>query len=631
MNNHLRPAFPALIRRYVLQAIISTVLAAYLLSTAFELVHIYQNKRQNIQQLATLLTNSASTANGASIVAKQVSSLLDDDLNIQSIVFYSTTHSIADIEQESINQTTQDWKNALFASTVSFNYAVTSRDLMAESNKGRRVTDILDDSNLVGYINITLDLHELRLEWLRSHAVLWLSILGLGLVFAWFALRKLNGSARDVMALASICASVTDNPELRELPVMQQRFELQELIHIKQAFITLFERLIKSQQDYEALGVLEQQLHSKELSLNVQRHNFQSMITHELKTSLNAIVGGLQLLDNQNLNTEQKDTVAIIRKGSQQLVLTLEQIIQLNQIEKGQISINLSEFNPLQLIADILEEYEPIAKQKGLELISQVLHIDHILEGDAEKIQQILSILLDNAIKFTLSGHVTIKSQLTHFNKSNRWQISVKDSGIGIDTSYIGDVFNPFFQVDSSQTREYEGAGIGLPVMKRIAQLIGAVIEVESTLGVGSQFTVIIPLRNQYQARQNHVLSGLVIVYCYYREIGSLADELRRLGAIVTCQQQEQSVIEQMSATKVDMVMFAEDVLPNKAATLAIRIRTNETSHRPLLIYWYPQSQGHYVDSFEPGLKAAGIDYCHSVIRDDKVLSEQLKSWLSWT
>jgi len=677
MNNHPFRTFPALIRHSVLQAIVLAALAVFLLSFTYGLVQHYQQKRQHIQQLAALLTNSASTENGANLVAKQVSILLDDEPNIQSILFYSTSYPVVNLDQATIDKTSDDWQNALFADTVSFNYAVTNPDISVRvSNKDNnnknteqrasssqplattstsskpestamntRSTDTnalnktldstlnsnaFDDPNtLLGYINITLDVNQLRWNWFRSHLPLWLIIIALGSVWGWFILRKLSGPVKDVAALAEACDIVNGNPELEQLPIIQQRFELQELIQIKQAFINLFARLQQAKKDYETLADFEQQLHNKDLSLNLQRHNFQSMITHELKTSLNAIVGGLQLLDNQYLNTEQKDVVAIIRKGSRQLVITLEQIIQLNKIEKGQVSINLSEFNPLQLIADLLAEYEPIAKQKGLELTSSIHHIDYILEGDATKIQQILSLLLDNAIKFTPLGKVTIESQLTHFNESNRWQINVKDTGIGIDPDHIDDIFNPFFQVDSSQTREYEGTGIGLLVVKQMAQLIGAAIEVDSTLGIGSQFKIIIPLRNQYQARQQHLFAGLVIVYYYYHEMGFLVDELQRLGATVTCHQYEQLVLDQMNTIKADVVMFAEDVLPGKAETIAKHIRKYETAHRSLLIYWYSPHQASYLDSFEHGLKAAGIDYCHSVIRDNKVLSDRLKEWLA--
>lgn len=638
---------PKTIRRTVIQAITVGTLSTFMMSFVYGFVYYYQQKHLHLEQLSALLANSASTPNGANLVARQVTTLLDDDPTLQSIVFYSTDQPIVNLDEATTDVVRSDWYNALFAETISFNQAVTSRYLDGSSIQRANSSQQLNDTSLtnnietpfsagqfsarntlVGYINITLDINKLRWQWIFINLLPWFATVILTILIVWFILRKLYWPNKDVIELAKVCEVATNNPQLEQLPAIQQYFDFQELIGIKKAFIILFDRLQQAKKSYEALAVFEQQLHTKDLSLNLQRHNFQGMITHELKTSLNAIVGGLQLLDNQSLNIEQKDALAIVRKGSQQLVLTLEQIIQLNKIEKGQVSINLSEFNPLQLIADLLAEYEPIAQQKGLELTSHIHHIDYILEGDPVKIKQILSLLLDNAIKFTPSGQVTIKSQLTHFHESNRWQISVKDTGIGIADNHIDDIFSSFFQVDSSQTREYEGTGIGLPVVKQMAQLIGASIEVDSTPGVGSQFTLIIPLRNQDQVRQKHVLAGLVIVYYYSHEIGFLVNELKRLGAAVTCLQHDQSVIEQISTIKMDMVMFAEDVLPDQAVTLARRIREHETDHRALLIYWYPQHQTHYSDSIEHGLKAAGIDYCHSAIHDHKALSEQLKDWL---
>ena len=295
------------------------------------------------------------------------------------------------------------------------------------------------------------------------------------------------------------------------------------------------------------------------------------------------------------------------------------------------MSINCIAFNPLQLIADLLAEYEPIARQKRLELISRIHHIDYGLEGDAEKIKQILSILLSNAIKFTPAGQVTITSQLTHFDKSNRWQISVKDTGIGIDSTHIDDIFNPFFQVDSSQTRQYEGSGVGLPVVKQMAQLMGATIEVDSTLGSGTQFMLTISMTNKQQSRQQHLLAGLTIIYYYYHEVGFLAKELERLGATVIYRQHETLVIEEMNVRQVNMVMFAEDIFPSKAESLAKRIRQFESEHRALLVYWYPPHRAKQLDSFEHGLKAAGVDYCYSATYKDKALSDLLKRWLVWT
>ncbi|KAA0914071.1 sensor histidine kinase [Psychrobacter sp. ANT_WB68] len=668
MNNRPPQTLPMLIWQSIVQTMVLAVLAGFLLSFVYGLVQHYKEERQHTQQLANLLTVSAASADGDKVVAEQVRFLLEHEQSIEGILFYTTSQPIADSDQSK-----DDWKNALFANTVSFNYPVIGDDVDGHSTlfmgndtlnstptrvaapktsqntpqldskpqapmslpnnglKSKSVSDVNTDNALVGYINITLDVATLRSNWLRNNLWLWVMTTALAIIWALFILRKLNWPSKDIAELTEVCDIVIKNPELEQLPVIPQRFKFQELVKIKQAFTTLFNRLQESKQDYEALAAFEQQLHQKDLSLDVQLHNFQSMITHELKTSLNAIVGGLQLLDDEHLNDEQKDAVDIIHNGSDKLVLALDQIIQLNQIQKGQISLQISEFNPLQLIADLLADFEPIARQKGLALISHIHHIDYSLEGDTGKIQQILSILLSNAIKFTPVGQVSITSQLTHFDNSNRWQIRVKDTGIGIDSSFIDDIFNPFFQVDSSQTRQYEGTGIGLPVVKQMTQLMGASIDVDSTLGVGTEFIVTIPIPNQSQSRQQQLLTDLVIVYYYYENSGALVDELQRLGARVICYQHEQLVIDEMEHRKVDMVMFAEDVLPSKAELLAKRIRASETDYRALLVFWYPQQRARHLDSFEHGLKAAGVDYCQVATYEDKALSSLLKSWLAWS
>ncbi|MEN6670846.1 HAMP domain-containing sensor histidine kinase [Psychrobacter sp. B38] len=651
MNNPSSQTISTLIWRSVIQAIILALLAGFLLSFVCGLLHHYKEKRHHIQQMAALLTTSASTADGADIVAEQVRFLLESEPSIQSILFYSTPQPIEDS-----NQAKRDWKNVLFADTVSFNYPVISNYIDSNRNyiDGNRnikpsntnqqpatylantvnqpseANEVADNNALVGYINITLDLKRLRLYWFQSTLLLWLITTVIAILGVLYLLRKLHWPVKDIESLADACDVIIKNPDLKQLPVISQRFEFQELMQIKQTFITLFNRLQKIKQEYEAIADFEQQLYKKDISLDVQLHNFQSMITHELKTSLNAIVGGLQLLDYDALNIEQKDAVQIISKGSDKLVSSLDHIIQLNQIQKGQMTVASIEFNPLQLMADLLAKFEPIAQKRGLTLISRIHHIDYNLEGDAEKIQQILSILLSNAIKFTPAGQVTITSQLTHFSKSNRWQISVKDTGIGIDNNYIEDIFNPFFQVDSSKTRQYEGSGIGLPVVKQMAQLMGATIEVESTLGLGTEFTLTVAMPSQRQSRQLHSLDKLTIIYYYYHETGSLADELERLGAHVIYRQHEQLVLEDVSLKKVDMVMFAEDIAPSTAEFLTKRIRQSESEHRALVIYWYPQHQARHLEGFEHFLKAAGVDYCHSATYKDKALIELIKRWLVW-
>lgn len=628
MNTPPRLAFPVLLRRYILQTAILTVLTAYLVVCAYELVHNYQNKRQSIQQLATILTNRASAENETNTILKQVNHLLDADPNIQSIVFYSNHSPLTNIDQNSTDEAGQDWRHALFSQTISFNYAVTKPDSDISYSKDRSSTTPDNDNTLIGYINITLDLNKLRMEWLRHHILLWLIVLTVSLLFAFLALYRLKNATNDVGTLAKVCDSVLDNYPLKQLVIMQKPSAIAELNSIRLALNHLFSRLHTAESQLSDLADFEEQLRNKSLSLDIQRSNFQGMITHELKTSLNAISGSLQLLNPQTLNEEQKDILAIIRQGSEHLDNTLEQIIQLNKIEKGQVGISITEFNPLQLLSDLLADFEFSARQKGLELISRVQHTDHTVEGDSEKIKQILSTLIDNAIKFTMTGQVIIESQLDYFSNSIRWQIKVIDTGVGIEAKYIDDIFSPFFQVDPSHTREYAGLGVGLPLIKQIAQLMETSISVKSEFGLGSEFIVAIPLRNLYQNEHHTLLKDKKVVYIYRQNIGFIVEELQRFGVSVTCQQYEMLTVEQLMMISVDIVMIAEDVSPELAIQLARNIREQETTHRVVLVYCYPLQKSRVLEKYSYSLQAFGVDYCHPATRDTDKLLSLLSQWL---
>ena len=646
MNNQQSKSFLTFFYGSVFRTMAFAMLLASLLFVIFSLVIYYQEKQRHIEQSALLMATSAATVGGADLIDRQVTMLLDAEPSVQSILFYSTNRALDNSEQTDSHTTIDDWKNALLARTVNFDYPVTSfsvdnDDVMStemfkplidyDVDKAVLQSSIANtnNSNVVGYINLTLDMNALRLEWLKSTLWLWALLLLMSSIYVLSIRSQLKNYVRDMQTLSKLCQTLSHHSTLEKLPVFALQSNIQELTNIKIALTSLFDHLQAARYDHEALIDIEQQLRNKELTLDIQRYNFQSMITHELKTSLNAVIGGLQLLDNQKLNIEQQDTIAMVTKGAQQLASTLQQIMQLNQLKKGQVSVTVSEFNPLQLMAELIAEFDPIAKKKGLILTSSIHHIDYSLVGDTAKIKQILSILLGNAIKFTASGQVGIQSQLTHFSRSNRWQVVIQDAGIGIETNHIDDIFDPFFQVDASQTRQYEGTGLGLPVVKQVAQLIGATIEVHSTVGVGSAFTVTMPMPNHQKPLQKSGFSSVTIIYYYYQKKGHLVDELADLGVTVICERYERSIFDHLNAHRIDALMFAEDLSPAIVESLTRQIRQAETDHRVLLVYWYSEQQADYLDSFEHGLKSVGIDYCHNVNISHDTLENLLDRWLS--
>ena len=597
---------------------------AIISSFTYDLIRSFESKYQHVEQIAKLLASSASTPDGVDLVADQVSDILNSDPSIHSIIFYSIDHPISD---EALSQ--QDWRTVLFADSISVNQAVTSGFITPSQSKNNFPDDLaaLENNTLLGYISVSIDVSQFRKQWLFERKFSWLLVFIAAPLSAFIILRLLLGPLEQFVRLAKVSEEVVANPELRQLPVIQQSIELHEVTHIKAALIALFNRLNEMRAEHEALKTYEQQLQSKDLSLDIQRNSFQGMITHELKTSLNAIFGGLQLLNNHYLSNEQQDALAIIRKGSQHLNFTLEQIIQLNRIDKGQVALNLIEFNPLRLISDLMTEFEPAAKEKGLELTSQITHVDYLLEGDVGKIKLILSSLLDNAIKFTQTGSVRIDSHLNHFDRHTRWSVSVIDTGIGIEERYLEDIFTPFFQIDPSINREFEGVGVGLSLAKRIAQLLGASLDVESEIGKGSRFSLVIQLENWHQTHDKHLLAGIKAIYYHQQQLRSLASDLELNGLEVFTMQHAQSVLDAVEKSAYDLLLISEEVLPKKAMYLAQSIRHLESANRILIIYLYNSDED--MELLAPDLKASGVDYCQDASISSKKLAFLLKQWLT--
>ena len=626
----------SLMRIWIIATAITTTLLGVGISLGYNLVRDYKDKVHNIEKIGKLLASSASSPDGVDLVADQVSELLNTDPTIQSIIFYSIDHPIgrsAAVEP--------DWRCALFATTTNINQAVTSRYFISEDSAlAAKIADpaepfssadtVVEDNTLLGYISITLDVTKLRSQWFSDYKFIWLLALLLAFLSAYLLLKALSKPLRQFVRLAQISEEVTHNPQLAQLPLMQQDGQLPEVSSIESALISLFRRLTEMGKELDAMKAYEQQLHNKDLSLDVQRHNFQSMITHELRTSLNAIFGGLQLLSNHYLSGEQQDALAIIRKGSQHLDFTLEQIIQLNKIEKGQMGITPVEFNPLQLLSDLMVEFEPRARQKNLILTSRITHIGYKLEGDISKIRLILTTLIDNAIKFTKAGTITIESHLNHFDKNTRWQVSIIDTGIGINQHYVDDIFTPFFQIDPSINREFEGVGVGLSVAKQMAHLIGAALDVESTVGVGTRFRLTMQLDNWHQHHNRNLLIGKSALYYHqidhHEQSYSLPNQLSDFGLTTKSVQHVKLLIESMGGREFDLLLIAEDILPKKAMYIAQEVRATEANHRILIVYLCHANE--WSERFDIDFKAAGIDGYLDVSTSAEEMAVKLNQWL---
>jgi len=227
------------------------------------------------------------------------------------------------------------------------------------------------------------------------------------------------------------------------------------------------------------------------------KSDFLDRMSHELRTPMNGVVGMTELLVRTPLSSMQTRLTQTIRSSAQVLLQIVNDLLDLSKIQAGKVEL---ESLPIDLVA-LLEECTALfmgaAETKGIELIvCPPLQQRGSLLGDALRVRQIVMNLIGNAVKFTSQGEVAVKADVQLIEPERALvQISVADTGIGMDAATIGKIFEPFTQADESTTRRYGGSGLGLAICRELAELQGGSITVESRREVGSTFCLSLPLK----------------------------------------------------------------------------------------------------------------------------------------
>jgi PAS domain S-box-containing protein len=241
---------------------------------------------------------------------------------------------------------------------------------------------------------------------------------------------------------------------------------------------------------------LEQKNEELEKALSAAREatrmksRFLANMSHEIRTPMNGVLGMTECLLGTELNSEQMEYAAAIRRSADSLLLLINDIVDLSHIEAGKMRLNRVPFPLQSAIAETASTFAPQARAKRLEFVSAIASdVPEFALGDPARLRQVLGNLLGNAIKFTERGQVALEAELLSKTRDEiRLKFTVSDSGIGIRADERERLFDTFTQVDESATRKYGGTGLGLAISKQLVELLGGEIGVESEPGKGSSF-----------------------------------------------------------------------------------------------------------------------------------------------
>jgi signal transduction histidine kinase len=245
--------------------------------------------------------------------------------------------------------------------------------------------------------------------------------------------------------------------------------------------------------DHASLAVWKARLLEASHAADRAKMRFLATVSHEFRTPLTALTGYSELLADQvigPLSEQQLDVIERMCSVTQHLAMMIEEVLAYTSLEAGHDTVRASEFLAADLARAVATSSEPLAHQKGLTLRWSAPPAPIRVTTDIDKARQVLSHLVGNAIKFTDKGEVTLSVE----PRGAEVYFTVADTGIGIAEEDVGRLFRPFVQLDAGLTRRHGGTGLGLHIAQRLTALLGGRLEVESELGRGSRFALVLPL-----------------------------------------------------------------------------------------------------------------------------------------
>lgn len=375
---------------------------------------------------------------------------------------------------------------------------------LLNADRGSVFLPIVKGGAEIGTLYILADVSDLRSDLFATLG--WTALVGLLAIGAAVAVSQLsiNRITRPIRELASVMGRVGAGEGFSHRVSTADRRD--ETAVLGQAFNGMIDSIHeRDQRIAHHMETLERTVDERTLDLriakedaeaaNAAKSDFLATMSHEIRTPMNGMMVMAEMLASADLSTRHRRYAEIITRSGASLLTIINDILDLSKIEAGKLDLESTPFSPEALVEDVASLFWEKARSKSIELAIRIApSVPAMVIGDPTRLNQVVTNLVNNALKFTERGGVTVDLSAENTGERSMLRIAVSDTGVGIEAARLGSIFEAFSQADQSTTRRFGGTGLGLTVCRRLVDAMGGEILVTSTPGAGSTFTVVTPL-----------------------------------------------------------------------------------------------------------------------------------------